>query len=59
VPGFGKLRINADSLIESLDGLIVFAERLKDNAFVVPGFSKLRINADSLIVSLYGLIVFA
>ncbi len=59
VPDFDKFWINADSLIESLESLIVFAQATERNAFVGPGKKILRIDADGLIVSLYGLIVFA
>ena len=58
-PGFGKLRIDADSLIASLDGLIVFAQVTERSAFVGPGIGILWIYADSLIVSVDGLIIFA
>ena len=59
VPGICILRIDLDSLIKSLNSLIVPVLIIKGYAFIIPGFCILRIDLDSLVVILNRLIVLA
>jgi hypothetical protein len=49
VIGHCILRIDFDGLVESLNGLLVFALYRESNTFAIPGFYIMRIDLDSLV----------